>query len=560
MGSQSNWILASTMTICLLGVVACSDPSTPPQSTAPPALIPNDGNASASTGQVDFRVACAPAAVEPFNQALGLMHHMMYVEARSAFEMLASLHPDCAMAHWGVATSMFQPLWPTRPSSADLEWGLALMIRAQELGTGSDRDQALLDATTAFYQPAGELDWWNRIGRWGAALAEAHSRFANDPDVAAMHALSKLALADVAEDPSAVRTEAAGILLDVLAKHPQHPGAVHYTIHANDADGREHESPDVVRSYSAISPEVPHALHMPTHVFVRQGIWPDVIELNLRSAEAALRYPAGDRISHHFIHAIDYAVYAHLQLGDDTQARQLYKRALAAGALQQSFVSAFHMASIPARLAVERRAWEEALLIEPRTPVDLPWDSALWPEGIAWAARGLGAVYTQDTKEADVALERLGALRDKANEAGERAFAEYIEVDRLIVSGFRSYVAGDVESALGQLRAASALESRTAKHPVTPGSVLPADEALGDLLMMLKQPEQALSAYVSSDARWPGRYNTLLGAARAAVAANRPELAKNYYAKLVAAANSSSRPGIAEARAWLDQASATAKP
>lgn len=504
--------------------------------------------AAGEVGTVHFDVSCSASAKEDFDRALALLHHMQYVESRAAFEQITKDHPACAMAYWGVAMTRFQPLWPSRPSHDALKVGLDELMTAREIGISSDREEHLVAAAEAFFREPESADWWTRIRRWSDAMSKAYAAHSDDIETAAIYALSQLAVGQIAEDRMAHNARAAKVLLSIYERVPTHPGAIHYTIHANDVDSRAGESLDVVRSYSAIAPEVPHALHMPTHIFVRLGAWPDVIEWNRRSADAALRLPAGDAISHHYPHAIDYLVHAYLQRGEDDKAKAAIDEIGGkTGPFQPTFISAFHLASIPARYAVEGRDWEAAAAIVPRTPKDVNWEKFWWPEAISWFARGLGAVQAGQFSEAELAETRMIELRDGAREAGEDAFSDYIEVDRLILSSWRALFRDDPE-AENIARAAETLEGSTQKHPVTPGSPYPASESLGDLLIKLNQPARALEAYERALALWPGRFNSLLGAARAAKASGEDEKALRFYQSLLDTAPQSNRVIMQEAR------------
>jgi len=520
--------------------------------SAPPAAAQAGAGHDHDLGEVEFGVSCAAEVQPEFDRGVALLHHMMYEDARRTFEAVAEGDTDCAMAHWGIATTLFQPLWPTRPTPEELGRGWSEIERAQALGTTSDRERNLVAATEAFFREPATAEWRTRIERWAAAMEEAYETHPDDIETAAFYALSQLALGTVSEDRMAMNEGAARILLAIHDRQPSHPGAIHYTIHANDVDARAGESLDVVRSYSGIAPSVPHALHMPTHIFVRLGEWPEVIEWNRRSADAALEVDTGGGVSHHYPHATDYLLYAHLQRGDDGRARAVLEETLAKERFQDSFISAYHMAAMPARYAVERRAWEEAALVEPRTPAPLSWDRYPWPESIVWFGRGLGAVRSGDLETAGEAESRMSALRDGAQEAGERGFSTYIEVDRLILSGWIAQAEGDAETAVERIRSAAELDRTVQKHPVTPGALLPPYEALGDLLLELDRPAEALAAYESSLETWPGRYNTLLGAARAAAAMPDAEKAKAYYEELLANVGDAetTRPGVEEARAY----------
>jgi hypothetical protein len=539
--------------IALAGLIAASASATNP-SYADDAALHGDHAAVAGEevlGTVDFRVSCAEPAQPAFDRAMGFLHHMMYEQARAAFESIVETDPACAMARWGVATTLFQPLWPTRPSSDDLMRGWAEIQDAKAMNPATERERLLVAATEAFFREPETADWWTRIERWAEAMETAYGAEPEDTDTAALYALSRLALAPVAEDRDPLYDEAETVLRGVYDQMPTHPGAVHYTIHANDAVGRADRSLDIVKSYGEIAPQVAHALHMPSHIFVRLGEWPAVIDWNRRSADAALQHPAGDAVSHHYLHAADYLLYAFLQGGEDDRAFAVLEETTEKPNHQASFISAFHSAAMPARYAVERRQWAEAAALEPRSPDYLPWDSALWAEGLSWLARGLGALHGDDLEGAREAEGKLVALRDQARSGGEQGFATYIEIDRLILAGWIE-AQDDPEDGVRLVRSAAELEGTIEKHPVTPGALLPPYEALGDLLLDLGRPGEALQAYRASGEVWPGRFNTLLGAARAAAAAGDEPAAADYYARLLDLAAGSSREAVSEARAYLD--------
>jgi tetratricopeptide (TPR) repeat protein len=532
----------STVVLCLLaaGVVASSCAS------EPPAAETND------LGTVDFRVSCE-GSEDAFDRAVALLHHMTYPQAREAFEEIAESAPDCAIAHWGIASTLFQPLWPNRPTEADLARGWQEVQRAKELGAPTARERGFIDVAEAFFDPAAG-DYWARIGRWEAAARDLHARFPDDHEAAVYYALAHLAAA-----PASGGTEhqdaAAEILGRVLAKQPMHPGAVHYTIHANDVAGREAKSPEVVRRYLEIAPHNPHALHMPTHIFTRRGEWADVIEWNRQAAEAALEHPAGDEgqwVWDEFPHALEYLVYAHLQRGDDAAALEAMRRLENTQKLQPSLKTAFNLSSIPVRYALERKAWSEAAGLPARPGATaLPWDRFPWPEAVTWYARGVGAIRSGNPDGGVEAEARLNVLRGVAEQAGEELFARQIEVLRLQVAAWLAHSGGDDGRAVQLMRAAANLEAATPKHAVTPAPTLPALEVLGDLFMEMGRSSEALEAYRAALASAPGRFNSLAGAARAARSAGDTAVARDYYRQLQGGAVADSpRPELAEAIAF----------
>ena len=524
---------------------------------AAPATRQGDHQRGASElGAVAFDVSCTAEVADDFDRAIALLHHMQYVQSRAAFEQIVQSAPDCGMAHWGVAMTLFQPLWPSRPGPEVLQRGWEEVQLAQSLGPGSDRETDLVNATAAFFQDPDSADWRLRIQRWSDGMNQAYAARSDDIETAVFYALSHLAVGQYESDRMAYHAHAADVLLKVYEQEPTHPGAIHYTIHANDVHSRANESLEVVRSYGEIAPEVPHALHMPTHIFVRLGLWPEVIEWNRRSADAALNFPAPDGISHHYPHALDYLVYAYLQQGNDSMANTILEETFAQEEpFQGTFISAFHLASIPARYAVERHAWTEAKAIAPATPPSVTWERFSWAEAISWFARGLGAVHTDDMELAEQAELRMIELRDKAKTAGEVGFANYIEIDRLVLSAWRTYADGQTERALELMGSAVDLEASTEKHPVTPGALYPAQEALGDLLFDMERFQEAYTAYENSLVAWPGRFNSIAGAASAAKEAGLTAEAATYYRSLLAmsAEPDSSRPELSEARQFLEQ-------
>jgi hypothetical protein len=528
-------LAAGGLALALAGSIAAAEPA----------------RVSADLGDVDFRVSCGAEVRGDFDRALAMLHHMMYEQARGQFQALAEREPDCAMAHWGVTTTRFQPLWGTRPDTEVLQSGWREIQRAKEAGTESERERALIAATEAFFREPESAAYAERQRRWAEAMKQARKTAPDDEDVAAFYALSLLARGQVADDPRPLHAKAESILRDVHQEKPRHPGAIHYIIHTDDIAGRAERNLEIVESYGEVAPEIPHALHMPSHIYVRLGDWPRVIEWNERSAAAALEHPADGQVSLHYPHAQDYRVYAHLQRGEDERAREVMEETFRQGLFQPTPVSAFHVATLPARIAVERRDWETAASLEVNDHGYLPWDSLVgrWAESHTRLARGLGAVHTGDADGAQAELDRIRALRGDVEDRGEPAFADRIRIHEEILAGWIAQGEGRAGEAVDRLRQAAALEEALEKHPVTPGALVPPKEALGELLLELDRPGEALACFRSSAEVWPRRYHTLLGAARAAAAAGDEAASREYYRALLdSVAADSERAGIAEAR------------
>jgi tetratricopeptide (TPR) repeat protein len=511
-----------------------------------------DGHA---LGTVDFPITCSAQARVEFNRAIALLHHMSYPQARAAFERVATVDPGCAMAHWGIAMTLFQPLWPTRPDSITLRRGWEAVQKAKALQPPTERERLFVAAAEAFFLEPTSSDYWLRIRRWEQAMETLLNTFPDDPEAAAFYALAHLATAPPDTITRAHSDRAAEILRRVYQKNPNHPGAMHYLVHANDVPGRERELLDVTRKYEAVAPGNPHAIHMPTHIYTRLGDWNGVIRGNLRAAQAALDYPSGangEWVSDEFAHAIEYLIYADLQKGADDRAATQLKRLHATVNLEPTFKTAFHLMSTQARFALERRAWGEAAQIVPREPATLDWNRFTWPEAIAQFARGLGASHLGKLNDARVAAARLEELESATRKAGEDLFARNIRMLRLELNGWLAHLAGQEESSIALLKEAADLEVGTPKHAVTPGPTLPAQELFGDLFMEQKQPAKAFVAYQRSLELYPKRFNGLLGAARAARALDNESSARRFYRELLEVADGGSRqPALKEAQNYV---------
>lgn len=495
----------------------------------------DDPHAGHALGRVSFPVSCSTRAQGQFEHALLLLHHMTYPQARAEFRALAAAEPECAMADWGVAMTLFQPLWPTRPGPAELAAGRAAVAAARAARPRTERERRFVDAVAAFYDDAGAPNYPQRLARWEDASRAVHEAYPDDPEASVFYALAHLAVAPPDARARDYADEAAALLLPVYRANPDHPGAMHYLVHANDVPGRERELLEVVRRYEEIAPRNPHALHMPTHIYTRLGSWPDVVRGNLRAADAALEHPAGDHgqyVWDEFPHAIEYLVYALLQQGRDAEAERQSARLHATANLEPTFKTAFHLASTSARLALERDDWAAAAALPVRTPAALDWDRYPWPEAVTWFARALGQARTGHAAEAAPALDRLAALEKAAASSGETLFERTIRVLRLDAEGWTLQAEGREKDARARLVEAARLERATPKHAVTPAPTLPAEELLGDLLAEQRHPAEALEAYRRALEAYPGRFRSLLGAARSAAALGDRAAAREYYGRL----------------------------
>lgn len=512
-------------------------------------------HAGHALGSVYSPVSCTPAAQKEFTRAVAILHHMTYPQAQQAFEQAAAADPKCAMAHWGIAMTLFQPLWPTRPNAEARQRGWEAVQRAKSLDAPTERERLFIAAAEAFFLDPASADYWPRIERWEKASKQAYDALPDDPEAAVFYALAHLATTPPTRITRENADRAADILLNVYRKNPQHPGAMHYLVHANDVPGRERQLLEITRKYESLAPRNPHALHMPTHIYTRLGDCDGVIRGNLLAAEAALEHPAGangELVWDEFAHAIEYLIYASLQQGDDRAAASQLKRLLETQRIEPSFKTAFHVASTQSRYALERRAWNEAVKIASREPATIDWNKAGWPEAITRFAQGLGFAHLGNLDGARKSLERVTELEANTRKSGEELFARNIGVLRLELSAWIAHVERKGEVSRQLMQEAIELETSTPKPAVTPAPTLPAYELLGDLLLEQQKPVEALAAYKSALELYPRRFNALFGAARAARIAGDTRAARDFYTQLVEVSAKGSRQlEIDEARAYV---------
>lgn len=511
----------------------------------------SEAAAQETYGKVDFATSCQADGAETFNEAVALVHHMMYEQAAALFQDVADADPHCAMAQWGLAMSQLHPLWAP-PTDEEFAQGRAAVGRARALTTPTGREAAYVDAIAAFFETEGGFP--TRLEAWDAAQSRVYEQNRGDVDAAAFHALARLATAPRDDDTFARQADVGSLLEELLESHPQHPGLFHYAIHAYDNPVLADRAVDEARDYDLIAPEVPHALHMPSHIFVRLGYWKNVISWNRRSAEAALKNPLGDLTSMHFPHAMDYLVYGNLQIGHDDEGVEAIRDLLSVDQYQPHLGTAYGLAAPPARLALERRDWAKAAALPVQQPESFPWSSFPAAESITWFAKGLGSALENDEAAARAAVEQLNGLHEALVEAGEAYWAVHTDAQRIAIGAWILFAEGRAEHALAEMRRAADLEDSVDKHPITPSSVLPMRELLGEMHLMMDNPDAALEAFESALAISPRRLNSLSGAARAAELLGHQQTAALYYGhvgELLEGQASIDRPRMAEVRAFL---------
>ena len=485
-------------------------------------------------GQVHFPTSCN-AQVQPlFERGLTLLHSFAYARAAKVFEEVSAKDPGCGMAQWGIAMSYFHTIWGP-PTEDEFAAGRTAAQRAAAVGAPSDRERDYIAAIGAYYQgdehPA-------RVVAYEKAMTGVAERNPADHEAAIFQALAILGVAynSPPDKTYARQKEAAKILNHLLTVEPEHPGIAHYMIHSFDYPELAELALPAARAYAGIAPSAPHALHMPSHIFTRLGMWKESIESNIASARTAQAWIArthAGATAFDALHAMDYLEYAYLQTGQDEKAREIADGVAKVTSFDvPQFAAGYALAAIPARHALERRAWKEAAALTAQ-PATFPWAKYPYAEAIVHFARAVGGARAGalDTARREVA--RLADIQ--AALKGQKGFdwSTQVEIQRRAAAGWLARAENKDAEALALMRSAAALEDSTDKHPVTPGSILPAREQLADLLSELGQPAAALAEYEASLRSAPARLNSYDGAAQAAERAGKKQEAKAFRERLV---------------------------
>ena len=512
-------------------------------------------------GVVHFPTSCRVEVQAEFTRAVALLHSFGYEESRKAFQAVAARDPECGMAQWGIAMTQYHPIW-SPPMPAELAAGRAAAEKAARLGAKTDRERGYIDAIGVFYADVETKDHRGRAAAYRDAMEGLSRRLPDDHEAAIFFALSLLGAAPPSDPSFAQQKRAAEILNGLLASEPQHPGIAHYMIHAFDYPPLAERALPAARAYAKIAPSAPHALHMPSHIFTRLGLWQESIDSNVDSAREARRQVEKNHpgaASFDALHALDYLEYAYLQIDDQAKARAAMAEAASAQKFDDdSFAAGYALAAIPARWALERRDWRSASQLTP-PKADLSWQRYPYAPAISHFARALGAARSGQSDAARAALAELAAIQAglaKTPVPGPYDWAAQVEAMRLAAAAWLALAGGQKEEALALARKAADLDDRTGKHPVTPGSVLPPRELLGDLLLEMGRPADALPEYEASLRVAPNRFNGLFGAARAAELSGNKARARELYALLVAnCAGTSTRTEVDQARRFLKTSS-----
>ncbi|CAN5701857.1 hypothetical protein BH23GEM6_BH23GEM6_18900 [soil metagenome] len=483
-------------------------------------------SASEWLGQVEFPLSCNQAAQQLFERGLALLHSFWWSEAGRTFAAVAEADPTCAMAYWGTALVHRGNWFAGAPGAESLRRGLAATQQGIALGAPTAREREYLAAAGALFIDHQAADHRTRSLAYEDAMLRLHERYPDDAEAAVFYALALTSNA-LPGDKTFERQLLAGAILEArFQQHPDHPGVTHYLIHTYDAPPIAHLGVEAARRYEAIAPSVPHAQHMPSHIFTRLGLWEESIRANAASAASARAYEIAENmesVSFDRAHAWDYLVYAYLQLGRDRLADEVLKQVQSASA-SSSIATDYAFAAIPARIHLERDRWSDAAILPVRPSPGFPAG-----EAITHFARGLGAARSGDAGAAQREVAALADLRDQLAGRGESYWTQIVEAQRLTVDAWIRLSQESTSDALDLITRAAAIEERVDKHPVTPGPILSARELQGDMLLQLNRPLEALRAYEASLALDPKRARALFYAARAAERVGQNDRAADHY-------------------------------
>ena len=515
-----------------------------------PAIAQEKTGDAEKLGKVHFAVSCLPVTQPQFDRAVAMLHSFWYPQDLHAFAEITKSDPGCAMAYWGMAISRRGNPLVGAPRPQVLKDGLEAAGQAKLADAKTQRERDYIAAIETYYKDGEKLDYRTRVLAYEKAMEQVYLRYPEDPEAAVFYALAiNEAVTVLPLDPHFTRPRKAGAILEkVLAANPQHPGALHYLIHSYDFPALADRGLAAARQYGDVAPAAPHALHMPSHVYSMLGMWPDSVTSN----QAALSVAKG------YVHALDFMVYAYLQMAQDIEAkhgvernRELQKSqgasdvATPTGAVLVGYTS---LAAIPARYAIERGAWAEAAGLEPQhfTPV---------ADSITYFARAMGSARSGDLEAARKNIEQLKQIEERLLQSKDDYWAQQVEIQRNAATAWTTYAEGKKGAATKLMRTAADLEDGSEKHVAMENRLWPMRELLGDLLLEANEPGPALKEYEASLQSARNRYRGFYGAARAAQRSGDREKARTYYGKLVALCSNADtqRPELVEARKYLGQ-------
>jgi hypothetical protein len=497
-------------------------------------------------GTVRFATSCSAGAQPLFNRAVALLHSFEFARAIEGFNATLKADPSCAMAEWGIALSRWaNPFAPGLRPPAQLQQGRDAVARAKAIGTKTVREGAYLNAVSELYASFETIDQRTRVLAYRDAMEKVAAANPDDTEAAIFYALAIAVAASPTDKTYADQLKAGAILEKIIVSQPDHPGLSHYIIHSYDVPPLADRALDAARRYAKIAPSAPHALHMPSHTFTRVGAWQESIDTNTAAAAVARR----EGSTAEELHSMDYRMYAYLQTGQDAAARGILDAlpevkarfdpdAIGSGAPGSAGV--FALAAIPARYALERGAWGDAANLVPQP------SRYRYADGLTYFARGLGAARTRDAPAARSAIDTLNAIKNQLTDQKELYWAGQTDIQRRSVSAWLALLEGRKEEALTEMQAAAAIEDGTEKAAVTPGPLAPARELLGEMLLEMNRPADAVREFEATLLKEPNRFRALIEAARSASLAGDTQKARTFAATLLKICERADRPGRPE--------------
>lgn len=523
---------------------------------------PHAGHHGPQLGKVSFETSCTSEADAIVKRGIAWLHSFEYQEAATSFAQAAAADPSCAIAHWGTAASYYHPLWAP-PSPEELAKAQAALAKARTASSKDQRERDYIDALETFYRDSATRDHKSRALAYSDALRQLHQRYPDDREASVFYALSLVAAGTMDRDPQFTKEKEAGAILNkVLAEEPDHPGVAHYLIHSFDYPQLAELALPAARRYASIAPASPHAQHMPSHIFVRLGLWEEVIASNLASEAAAREMAKAQGLadsSSERLHAMDYLTYGYLQTGQDAEAeRVLAELHLVKQADPPIFSVAYAATAIPARILLERRKWKEAAALTlPENVGNLASLSQFkWGQAHIYFARAIGAARSGDAARARQEVAALAAIEQAISvPAGTYDWKTQVSIQRQIAQAWLAHVEKRPEEAQSLMKSVADLDDATEKHPVTPGALLPAREQLAELLLELGDPKAALEQYEVSLQRAPRRLAGLYGAGRSAKLAGETDKAHRHFRQLIelTGKGDGQRPELKEAKRVISE-------
>ena len=509
--------------------------------TAPIAKAEGIAAAPAKLGTVAFANSCAPAAQDSLQRGVALLHSFWFAEGDKAFREALDRDPGCAIATWGIATILIGNTFTVGPSPAEAQRALEAIDRGRAIAAKTQRERDYIEAIAAYYDRFAERSNGARMRSLSEAFEALAARYTDDDETQIFDALYLTASQSLVDKSYARALKAASILEPQFAKHPDHPGVAHYLIHSYDYSALAQKGLPAAMCYASIAPDAYHALHMPSHIFTRVGAWRELIDTNARSIAEA----KAENVINSVLHAMDYTVYADLQLGRDADAEAIMNESFSW--FKSDFVSVYARSAIPARYPMERGQWAVAAALPDPIENKYPYTGAM-----TLFARGIGAARNGDPAAAERDVAKLAAIAAALKAAKNDYWATEVDEQRLSVAAWVAFAQGKRDEALGLMRSAADIEDANEKDPVSPGRILPARELLGDMLLESGHPQEALAAYESSLISDPKRLRSYNGAAQAALGAGNTIKARDYFSRAVETADpNSARPELIKAREYL---------